>query len=162
VFGLESARRVRQKRGMKSPLRSKFLLIPLAAALSLLAVRLFAQTTPDPFEGVLHLVFPGTEVTVKKEDFAKALADHSKEDKEGRLHQIWWDEKGDGNVEQLPGGIKAASKPGSSASPKPMTSEKKIVGRHVAQSVGFDSVEKLKEFVIAVKPSPTPTPGKGG
>jgi hypothetical protein len=155
---------------MQSPLRSKFLLIPLAAALSLLAVRLFAQTTPTPtdeFKDVLHIVFAGAnsvQVVNDKKTFTDALAAHSKdyEKTKKKMHRLYWrDSETDVEAHELPGGLgeQAGSREASATSP---TADKKIIGRHVAQTVGFDSMDHLAKFVAAVKPTPTPTPGKGG
>jgi hypothetical protein len=157
---------------MQSPLRSKFLLLPLAAALSLLAVRLIAQTTPTPtttdeFKDVLHLVFAGEDrnrVVDKKKTFTDALAQYSKdyEKTKKKMHRLYWrDSDTDVEAAVLPGGLDepAASREASATSP---TADKKIIGRHVAQTVGFDSLDHLEKFVAAVKPTPTPTPGKGG
>ena len=146
---------------MKIPPQSaKLLLIPAAAAIGLLGLRLYAaERKPYKFDEHLHIYFPKDYAGVvnNKKKFVDAVNNHSGPAENGKkAHQLSFqgDVIADGVEEKSE--THAGSTDGSD----------KIVGIHVAQRIGFESMAELDAFSEEVAPTPTPTPtataGKGG
>jgi hypothetical protein len=147
-----------------SPPALKLLALAIVAAFCFVVIRLFAEgeEPKGDFAYHLHLTFPDQFETlvVDKETFRDALKAHSKYAGEGKqMHNIRWDD-GTESV-KFEGGVDWQISGAPAAAPSSSPGKRADFARHVAQRVGFDSMEKLEAFAAMTKPkSSSPSPGK--